>query len=132
MPISSFEDAERRLDRAWYAALIAATFDFVIGAMAILGTRTFTLAAAVYAAGVILMLALAYGVASHSRVAAVLLLVVGILRTGFELNLGGIVRVLLSAVFVYLYARGVQGAFAYHRLRAEGSAPLVPRRQASA
>ena len=132
MPISSFEEAERHLDRAWYAALIAATFDFVIGIMAFLGTGEFTVVAAVYAARVLLMLGLAYGVSRQSRAAAVLLLVVGILRTGVDLNLGGLVRVLIGVLFVYLYARGVQAAFAYHRLRAEGSAPLVSGRQASA
>ena len=66
MTISSFEDAENHLDRAWYAALIAATFDGVVGAMAILGTRAFTLAAAFYAGRVVLTLLLAYGVARRS------------------------------------------------------------------
>ena len=40
MTIFSFEEAERHLDRAWSAALVGAAFDLVIGAMAILGTRT--------------------------------------------------------------------------------------------
>jgi hypothetical protein len=132
MTISSFEEAERHLDRAWYAAVVGATFDLVIGAMAILGTRTFTVAAAVYAARVLLMFGLAYGVSRRSRVSAVLLLLAGVLRMGFDLNLGGFVRILVGGVLVYLFARGVQGAFAYHRLRAEGSALLATGRKASA
>jgi hypothetical protein len=132
MTITSFDEAERHLDRAWYAALVAATFDFVIGAMAILGTRTFTLPAAIYSARVVLVLVLAYGVSRRSRVAAVLLLAFGILSTGFDLNIGSLLRLLVSAVLIYLYARGAQGAFAYHRLRAEGPQPLATKREASA
>lgn len=132
MTISSFEEAERQLDRAWYAAVFAATFDFVIGAMAILGTRSFSAPAALYAARVVLMFGLAYGISRRSRGAAVILLVAGILRTGFDLTLGGMVRVAIGIVFIYLYARGVQGAFAYQRLCAEGSAPVAPSGPASA
>lgn len=132
MTISSFEEAERHLDRAWYAALIAATIDGVLGLMAILGTRTFTLAAALYATRVVLTLALAYGVARRSRVAAVLLLVLGILRIGIDVSAAAFIRLVLGTVFVYLYARGVQAAFAYHRLRAAGPGPLATGRKASA
>ena len=132
MTISSFEEAERHLDRAWYAALVAATFDGVVAAMAILGTRTFTLAAAVYAAGVILMLLLAYGVARRNRAAAILLLLLGILTVGIDVTRVGFVRFALGVVFVYLYARGVQAAFAYHRLLAAGRDPLASSRRASA
>lgn len=132
MTTSSFEDAERHLDRAWYAALIAATIDGVLGAMAILGTRTFTLAAAVYVARVVLTFALAYGVARRSRVAAVLLLVLGVLRVGIDVRGAALISLIVGAVFVYLYARGVQAAVAYHRLRAAGPGPLAPSRKASA
>ena len=122
MPITSFEDAERHLDRAWYAAVLAATFDLVIGAMSILGTRTFTAAAAVYVARVLLMFGLAYGLGRRSA-AAILLLLAGILRTGFDLTIGGLFRVGVGLVFVYFYARGVEAVFAYHRLSA--GAPMA-------
>ena len=132
MPISSFEEAERHLDRAWYAALVAATFDGVVATMAILGTRAFTLGAAVYASGVLLTLLLAYGVARRSRTAAILLLLLGILTVGIDVTSVGFVRFIIGVVFVYLYARGVQAAFAYHRLRAAGPGPLAPTHKASA
>ena len=132
MTISSFEEAERHLDRAWYAALVAGTFDGVVAAMAILGTRTFTLAAGVYAIGVVLTLLLAYGVARRNRAAAILLLLLGILTVGIDATRVGFVRFALGVVFVYLYARGVQAAFAYHRLLAAGRGPLASSRRASA
>ena len=132
MTISSFEDAENHLDRAWYAALIAATFDGVVGAMAILGTRAFTLAAALYAGRVVLTLLLAYGVARRNRVAAISMLVLGILTIGIDVGAVGLTRFILGVIFVYLYARGVQGAFAYHRLSAAGPGPLAESRNASA
>ena len=132
MTISSFEEAERHLDRAWYAALVTATIDGVLGAMAILGTRTFTLEAMLYATRVVLTLLLAYGVARRSRVAAVGLLAVGILRVGIDLSGAGLFRLALGALFVYLYARGVQGAFAYRRLLAAGPSPVATGRKASA
>lgn len=129
MTLSSFEEAERHLDRAWYAALIAATIDGVLGAMVILGTRAFSLAAALYTTRVVLTLLLAYGVARRSRVAAVLLLVLGILRVGIDVSGAALIRLIVGAVFVYLYARGVQGAVAYHRLRAAGPGPLATGRK---
>jgi hypothetical protein len=130
--MSSFEEAERHLDRAWYAALVAATFDGVVGAMAILGTRAFTLAAVLYTSRVLLTLLLAYGVARRNRIAAILLLVLGILTVGIDFRSVGFVRFVLGVVFVYLYARGVQATFAYHRLLAAGPGPLGPARKASA
>lgn len=132
MTISSFEEADRHLDRAWYAALIAATFDGVVGAMAILGTREFTVAAALYMTRVVLTLLLAYGVARRKRVAAIGLLVLGILTIGISAGLVGFTRFVLGVIFVYLYARGVQAAYAYHRLEAAGPGPLATSRKASA
>ncbi|MGQ0712695.1 MAG: hypothetical protein ACT4PJ_03065 [Gemmatimonadaceae bacterium] len=117
MTISSFEDAERHLDRAWYAALIAATIDGVLGAMVILGTREFTLAAVASVGRVVLTLLLAYAVAQRSRLAAVVLLLLGILRIGTDASVSAFARLLVGLPFVYFYARGVQAAFAYHRLR---------------
>ena len=128
MTISSYEEADRHLERAWFAALVAATFDGIVGAMAILGSREFTLAATLYMSRVALMLLLAYGVARRNRFAAIGLLVLGVLTLDLSVGLVGFARSVLGVVFVYLYARGVQAAYAYRRLLAAGpDAPVRSR-----
>jgi len=77
-------------------------------------------------ADVILYLVLAYGVSKHSRVASILLLTTFLMVKLYLLSISSIVFltegeppvifIITSLIFIYFFAKAVQGSFAYHQI----------------
>jgi len=115
--------AQRRIDLAWYAALVAAALSLVLvafGASSNLGEEI-SLAHRIAAADALFVLALAFGVSRRSRVAAGLLLAHLVVIQGGALLLSPrVVPAVVVLAFAWVYAAGFCGTVEYHRLiRAE-------------
>ena len=97
------------------AGLVAAGFQAVLVALALSGSQSL----GVDAWGVIdlaILLGLAYGVYRKSRICAVLLLLFFLLgRIMFMIESGKPNGLLVTAIFLYYYGRGVMGTFEYHK-----------------
>lgn len=84
---SMLTQAERRIDRAWYAALVAGCMSLIIVGFNAVAMEEFGSGDRSAVVDALLVLALAYGVLRRSRVAAALLLIHFILLRGVGLVL---------------------------------------------
>jgi hypothetical protein len=121
--------AQRRIDAAVYAAIVSAVFTFVLGLMILMSEVRTPMQLAAAGIDVALTLSLAYGVARHSRAAAVALLALHILSTAFQLAANGFPSGLFGGViFGYFYVLGILGTFqlaAWRRADASDPGRLV-------
>jgi hypothetical protein len=114
-----WRQTEARIDRAWYAAVVAAVFTIILGLMR-LGTYGTVAAHEVALFGdATFVLGLAWGVARRSRVAA------GLLLAHLALTVLALVQgeaygsaLIAAGLFGPLYGLGLHGVLTYHRLRA--------------
>jgi hypothetical protein len=104
----------KKIRNAWVAGLISAGITLVFTLLAVSGTRLIGFGAW-QLLDVALILALAFGIYRKSRVCAIVMFVyfvaskiMLISQTG---NASGIV---MALIFLYYYALGIQGTFAYH------------------
>jgi hypothetical protein len=109
------EDVLKKIKQAWVAGIISSAVTLVATLVAMSGVKVLSYGAWELI-DVALLLGLTYGIYRNSRVCAVLMLVYFLaaklimLRNGGQS--GGLV---LGIVFLYYYARGVMGTFAYHK-----------------
>lgn len=116
------------------AAMIAAVVTFVMGLVAmvfdstegILGYYNNEYGITMVFLDVILFLALAYGVSKHSRVVSILLLMTFLMGKLYLLGVDGpefltpgqpfYVFSITTLIFIYFFAKAVQGSFVYHQI----------------
>ncbi len=126
-PNVAWRRAEARIDRAWYAAVVAATLTIILGLMNLAAFHSITAwdIAVFTDAGIVL--GLAWGIAHRSRVAAVLLLA-HLALTVFVFIRGGAFGYALIATGLFgpLYGMGLHGALTYHRLHAATQTTIGP------
>jgi hypothetical protein len=117
-PSDAWRRAQSRIDRAWYAALVAATLTIVLGLVNFGTSHSITLLDIAAFTDAAVVLGLAWGIAHRSRVAAVLLLghlaltVIAFIRGGAYGY-----ALIATGLFGPLYVLGLHGVLAYHRLR---------------
>lgn len=110
--------AELHITQAWIGACIAAA---LAALMLLHSLRQGLLPGPLLlfmGAGVLILLALAFGVYRKSRVCAVLLLLHQLCGLAVAARLGTLtITVLIALVFCYLFAQGAFGCFRYQRLK---------------
>lgn len=106
------EKVRKWIKHAWVAGLVSAAMTTVASVLGVAGFSIFNLLDAA------LVLGLTFGIYKKSRTCAVVMLVYFLVGRIMLLMETGQVHGLFGAiVFVYFYARGVQGTLAYHKLR---------------
>jgi lysylphosphatidylglycerol synthetase-like protein (DUF2156 family) len=109
--------AQRRIDRAWFAALVASCLSLILAAFSGRAMEEFGLSERITALDAVFVLMLAYGVLKRSRVAAALLLIHLLLVRGLVLFLSpSLLATPVVLLFAYIYADGLRGTIHYHRL----------------
>lgn len=109
--------AERRIDRAWYAALVAGCMSLILAGFNAVSMEQFGPGERWMVLDALLVLALAYGVVKRSRGAAALLLMHLLLLRGVGLFTSpSLLATPFVLLFAYLYADGLRGTIDYHRL----------------
>jgi hypothetical protein len=105
----------RKIRNAWVAGLISSGVTLVFVLIAISGTSIAGFTAWEFA-DVALMLGLSFGLYRKSRTCAVLMLAYFVISKALLFQATGRASgMLLALVFLYYYAQGVVGTFAYHR-----------------
>ena len=109
------DEVLKKIKHAWTAGLISAALTFLVTLLAIFGVKIMEIDAW-QLLDVALILGLAYGIYRKSRVYAVLMFayfliskIIMIAQTGKP---NGIV---MAIIFLYYYAQGISGTFAYHK-----------------
>jgi hypothetical protein len=109
------EDVLKKIKQAWVAGIISSAVTLVATLVAMSGVKVLSYGAWELI-DVALLLGLTYGIYRNSRVCAVLMLVYFLAAKLIMLRNGGQGGgLVLGIVFLYYYARGVMGTFAYHK-----------------
>lgn len=130
-PSVAWRRAQIRIDRAWYAAVLAAIATLILGGLSVRAMEAVTPHDFALVADAALVLLLAWGVARGSRVAAGLLLVHLVLTVASFAAAGAYGYAILAALlFGPIYALGLVGTVTFARLRASraGEVGALPER----
>ncbi len=118
----SLDKARTAIKRAWIAAVVVATWTLAIALLAVLSNNMSTFSGLVDETTffqVPIAYALAFGIYRKSRTCSVLMLAMFILgQVVARLQIWSISGILVPLIFVYLFAQGVRGTFAYQKAAA--------------
>jgi hypothetical protein len=112
------EEANARIKKAWISGVVVGSLTFLVMAVVVgLGLDVGGIDAWLLV-DVVIIFGLTFGVYRKSRTCAILLFsyyllskVIGFIESG---RAGGII---ITALFLFYFARGIQGTFTYHRLK---------------
>jgi hypothetical protein len=111
-------EAERRMERAWLAAMVLGAIALALGVRQLVMRPHLDALTLLGLADAALQLALGIGVRRRSRAAAAGLVALTLLGAAFGAREGvPLEAYLVPAVALALYADGLRGAIAWHRLR---------------
>jgi len=109
------DEVLKKIKHAWIAGLISAGVTLLFTLMAIFGVKMMGFGVGEIL-DVALILGLTYGIYRKSRVCAVLMLAYFVIsKIILFKQTGQFNGVLVAVAFIYYYAQGVAGTFAYHK-----------------
>jgi len=115
----------KKIKNAWIAGLISGAATLVVTLLAVSGVQLLGFSAWEFF-DVALLLGLTYGIYRKSRVCAVLMVVYFLVsKILLFMEFGKSPGIVMSVVFLYFYAQGVAGTFAYHK-HIEDAAQTIP------
>lgn len=113
------EAVQKQIKQAWIAGTISGTVTLLITLLAISGTKAAGFNAWNFI-DVVLIFGLAFGIYKKSRACAVSMLVYFVVsKILVALETGSVSGSVLALIFIYYYAQGIMGTFAYHKLTNE-------------
>jgi serine/threonine-protein kinase len=116
------DEVLKKIKHAWTAGLISAALTLLMTLLAIFGIKMLGFDAWMLL-DVALILGLTYGIYRKSRVCAVLMLVYFIIsKILLFAQTGKPNGIVMAVIFLYYYAQGVAGTFAYHKYVQEAGA----------
>jgi hypothetical protein len=119
-PEKTDEGIAKKIRNAWICGLISAGVTIVFILIAVFGGKNFAGIDAWSIGDVVLILGLTYGIYRKSRTCAVLLFAYFVLSKILMWSASGKPDgLLLALVFMWYYAQGIAGTFAYHKLQRE-------------
>lgn len=113
------EAIQKQIRHAWIAGTISGTVTLLITLLALSGTKAAGFNAWNFI-DVVLIFGLAFGIYKKSRACAVSMLIYFVIsKILIALESGSISGSVLAIIFIYYYAQGIAGTFAYHKLMKE-------------
>ena len=109
-------ESKKHIRNAWIASIIAASVTLALSLLSLAGTslggyNVWNLFDAVFIAG------MAFGIFRRSRICAVLMLVYYLASTIMSITEKPVgIAIVVPVIFIYYYAKGVQGTFVWRRL----------------
>jgi serine/threonine-protein kinase len=109
------DEVLKKIKHAWTAGLISAALTLLVTLLAVFGVKMMGFDAWEFL-DVAFILGLTYGIYRKSRVCAVLMLVYFLISKIIIFAQSGKPNgIVMAVVFLYYYAQGVAGTFAYHK-----------------
>ncbi|XLZ70596.1 hypothetical protein ABT364_01135 [Massilia sp. SR12] len=109
-------EIQKKIKQAWIAGTISGSMTLLFTLLAVSGTQAVGFNAWNFI-DVVLIFGLAFGIYKKSRACAVLMLVYFIIsKIIIAIETGSVSGTVLAVIFIYYYAQGIAGTFAYHKL----------------
>ncbi|MYN02925.1 hypothetical protein GTP41_12520 [Pseudoduganella sp. DS3] len=109
-------EVQKKIKQAWIAGAISGSMTLLFTLLAISGTKAAGFNAWNFI-DVVLIFGLAFGIYKKSRACAVLMLVYFVVsKILIAIETGSVSGTVLAIIFIYYYAQGIAGTFAYHKL----------------
>lgn len=109
-------EIQKKIKQAWIAGAISGSMTLLFTLLAISGTKAAGFNAWNFI-DVVLIFGLAFGIYKKSRACAVLMLVYFVVsKILIAIETGSVSGTVLAIIFIYYYAQGIAGTFAYHKL----------------
>lgn len=109
-------EVQKKIKQAWIAGAISGSMTLLFTLLAISGTKAAGFNAWNFI-DVVLIFGLAFGIYKKSRACAVLMLVYFVVsKILIAIETGSVSGTVLAIIFIYYYAQGIAGTFAYHQL----------------